>query len=108
MAHLQQNQQQHPREDEIGRSLHDYAMPLTAGAGPSIRRPAVTNSFEINPGIIQMIPHSVQFGGHPQEDPNDHIQNFLEICDTFCYNGVTDDAVRLKLFPFSLKEKAKS
>ena len=55
-----------------------------------------------------MIQHSVQFRGHPQEDPNDHIQNFLEICDTFCYNGVTDDAVRLRLFPFSLKEKAKS
>ena len=84
MAHKQQNQQQQPREDEIGRSLHDYAMPTTAGAGLSIRRPAINNNFEIKSGIIQMIQHSVQFGGHPQEHPNDHIQNFLEICDTFC------------------------
>ena len=91
----------------MARSLHDYAMPTAIGARPSIRRPKINNNFEIKPGIIQMIQHLVQFGGHPQEDPNDHIQNFLEICDTFCYNGVTDDAVRLRLFPFSLKEKAK-
>ena len=103
----QNNQADPPPEDNRVRSLHDYAMPTTNGAGPSIVRPAITNNFEIKPGIIQMIQHSVQFGGHPHEDPNEHIQNFLEICDTFCYNNVTDDTVRLRLFPFSLKEKAK-
>ena len=33
--------------------------------------------------------------------------NFLEVCDIVKYNGVSDDAIRLRLFPFSLKEKAK-
>ena len=33
--------------------------------------------------------------------------NFLEICDTIKINGVSDDAIRLRLFPFSLKDKAK-
>ena len=29
------------------------------------------------------------------------------MCDTVKYNGVSDDSTRLRLFPFSLKEKAK-
>ena len=29
------------------------------------------------------------------------------MCDTVKYNGVSDDAIRLRLFPFSLKNKAK-
>ena len=41
------------------------------------------------------------------EDSNDHIVNFLEICDTLKYNGVSSDALRLRLFPFTLKYKAK-
>ena len=34
--------------------------------------------------------------------------NFLEIYDTFKYNGVSDDAIRLRLFPFTLKDRAKA
>ena len=30
------------------------------------------------------------------------------MCDTVKYNGVSDDAIRLRLLPFSLKEKAKN
>ena len=29
------------------------------------------------------------------------------MCDTVKYNGVSDEAIHLRLFPFSLKEKAK-
>ncbi|XP_022863452.1 uncharacterized protein LOC111383569 [Olea europaea var. sylvestris] len=49
-----------------------------------------------------------QFGGAVIEDPNAHLGSFLEICDTVKMNGVTEDAIRLCLFSFSLRDKAKA
>ena len=49
-----------------------------------------------------------QFGGSQVKDPNAHIASFLEICDTFKHNGVANDAIWFRLFPFSFKDKAKS
>ncbi|KAL5578547.1 hypothetical protein UlMin_020246 [Ulmus minor] len=89
------------------RALKDYSIP-SVGISSIQRPPIQANNFEIKPAIIQMIQNSVQFGGLPNDDPNLHIANFLEICDTLKHNGVTDDAVRLRLFPFSLNSKAKA
>ena len=54
-----------------------------------------------------MIQNSVQFHGLPTEDPNLYIAYFLEICDMFKVDGVPDDAIRLRLFLFSLKDRAR-
>ncbi|KAL0446215.1 UNVERIFIED_CONTAM: hypothetical protein Slati_1749400 [Sesamum latifolium] len=48
-----------------------------------------------------------EFYDLPDEDPNKHLMNFFEICDTFKFNGVSNDAVRLRIFPFSLCDTAK-
>ena len=89
------------------RFLMDYALPSLNETTTNIRRPAIqANSFEIKPAIIQMIQNTVQFYGLPNKDPNAHIANFLKICDTFKPNVVIDDATRLRLFSFSLKDKA--
>ena len=85
------------------RPLREYALPLVIGIHSVIRRPTIAaNNFEIKPAILQMIQTSVQFQGLPSDDPNAHIASFLEICDTFKHNDVTDDVIRLRLFPFSL------
>ncbi|KAK8926414.1 hypothetical protein KSP39_PZI018814 [Platanthera zijinensis] len=90
------------------RTMSDYARPNLEGTETSIVRPAIANNnFELKPSIIQMVQQYVQFDGLQDEDPNIHIANFLEICDTFKINGVSDDAIRLRLFPFSLRTKAK-
>ena len=47
-----------------------------------------------------------QFGGLQGEDSYAHILTFLNVCATFKINGVTDDVIRLRLFPFSVRDKA--
>lgn len=41
-----------------------------------------------------------------KEVPNQQLKWFLQLCDTFKYNKVTDDALHLRLFPFSLIDNA--
>jgi hypothetical protein len=53
--------------------------------------------------MVQQIP----FCGWASEDANARLQHFLEICDKLTIRGVTQDAVRLRLFPFSLFGKVK-
>ncbi|XP_073123449.1 uncharacterized protein [Henckelia pumila] len=91
------------------RSMMDCAQPSINGSRPIIIRPKIhANQFKIKPAIIQMIHNTVQFVGSALDDPNAPIAIFLEICDTFKHQGVSDDAVHLRLFPFSLRDKDKA
>ncbi|KAK8689823.1 hypothetical protein V6N13_088533 [Hibiscus sabdariffa] len=49
-----------------------------------------------------------QFGGSPMENARQHLKSFLEICTSFKIQGVSNDVLKLKLFPYSLRDKAKA
>ena len=92
--------------EEFDRALRDYALCSTS-IPLVIRPPAIkANNFKINPIILKLI-QNIQFMGLPSKDPNTHISNFLEVYETVKYNGMSIDAIRLRLFPFSLKDKVK-
>ncbi|KAL0406170.1 UNVERIFIED_CONTAM: hypothetical protein Slati_3930900 [Sesamum latifolium] len=92
----------------VERPMMEYSLPTANGTISSIALPTVqANNFEIKPSIIQIIRSSVQFSGLPEEDPNKHLSNFLKICDTFKFNVVSDDAISLRIFLFSLCDTAK-
>ncbi|KAG9458452.1 hypothetical protein H6P81_002960 [Aristolochia fimbriata] len=55
-----------------------------------------------------MIQNSYQFGVLSNEDPNKHIERFLQLCDSFKFEDDTNEAVWLRLFPFTLRDRAKS
>ena len=95
-----------PPMEDLEKALRDYAFP-PVGIPPVIRRPTMqANNFELKLITLKLI-QNIQFMGLPNEDPNTHISNFIEVCDTVKYNAVSTDAVHLRLFPFSLKDKAK-
>ncbi|WVZ64965.1 hypothetical protein U9M48_014407 [Paspalum notatum var. saurae] len=41
-----------------------------------------------------------------KEDSNQHLKTFLQICNTFNIDRVTNDQIRARLFPFLLIGKA--
>ena len=42
------------------------------------------------------------------EDPYNHLNDFHVVCQTLKYENFSDDDVKLRLFPFSLKDRARS
>ena len=88
------------------RTIHDFFAPSAANVatGPDIIN--ADTHFELKPTLITMVQAS-PFCGKANEDANEHLQHFLEICSTFTIKGVTQEAIRLCLFPFSLLGKVK-
>ncbi|XP_070017727.1 uncharacterized protein [Nicotiana sylvestris] len=70
--------------------------------------PVAANNFEIRTDLIQTIQQSCIFTGDTIEDPHSHSIDFLELVETAKYNGVPPEAIKLRLFPFSLKGDAKT
>jgi len=68
--------------------------------------PVATNNFELKQALIFMVQQS-QFGGLTMQDPNLHLSVFLEVYDTLKINGASADAIHLRPFQFSLREKAR-
>ncbi|KAK8559163.1 hypothetical protein V6N12_042445 [Hibiscus sabdariffa] len=48
-----------------------------------------------------------QFSGSPAKNARQHLKSFLEICNSFMIHEVSNDVLKLKLFPYSLRDKAK-
>ena len=63
-----------------------------------------TEQLVIRPHIVPLLP---TFHGMERENPYSHIKEFEEVCNTFQEGGASIDLMRLKLFPFTLKDKAK-
>ena len=92
-----------PREPP--RQIKKYFIPSTYNLSTCIHLLDIPAShYEIKSITIQMLP---SFYGNKNEDPYKHLDEFLEICSTMKISNFTDDALRLTLFPFSLKDKAK-
>ncbi|KAG7572203.1 Retrotransposon gag domain [Arabidopsis suecica] len=94
---------------------HRVGIPRNIGDGDAPRNhqqrqgivppPVQNNNFEIKSGLISMIQGN-KFHGLPLEDPLDHLDNFDRLCSLTKINGVSEDCFKLRLFPFSLGDKA--
>ena len=77
--------------------------PFITNAG----RPTVNaRTYETKPALITMVSNH-KFAGLPSQNPFTHLNTFLDLCSTVKINNVSDDYLRIKLFNFSLMDKAK-
>ena len=77
--------------------------PHNSIATPTIKE----NNFELKPSLLSFVQQN-QFSDSPMEDPNLHLSVFLQYADTVKVNGVSPEAIRLRLFPFSLRDRARA
>ena len=63
-----------------------------------------TKEMVIRPYLVPLLP---TFHGMKSENPYSHIREFEEVYNTFKEDTATVDLMRLKLFPFTLKDKEK-
>ena len=72
-----------------------------------IAPPATTAEFyEIKPALLNLVMRD-QFSGVSSDDAAAHLNNFVELCEMQKYKDVDGDIIKLKVFPFSLRGRAK-
>jgi hypothetical protein len=64
------------------------------------------NFYEIKPALLKIVIEE-QFSGASNQDAAAHLNNFVELCEMQKYKNVDNDIIKLKLFPFSLRGRAK-
>ncbi|CAN6486690.1 unnamed protein product [Victoria cruziana] len=96
---------QMPPREELPRLLREFFIPIEYDRGAGGMRPHIgVAHYEIKASTINMLP---SFHRLASEDHYRHLDEFLDVCATVRISHIEDDALRLRLFPFSLKEKAK-
>jgi hypothetical protein len=67
-------------------------------------QPIQTPNYKLSPRLITMV-QSLSFLGGVDENPYLHIRDFEQTCDCLRIECMSDQTLRWKLFPFSLREK---
>nr|GEW31202.1 reverse transcriptase domain-containing protein [Tanacetum cinerariifolium] len=89
------------------RSVEELCQPSIDGRGGPIAPIQIqAMDFGLLHHMIQHVQNNFQFHGLPGDDANRHIDKFLEITQHMKQNGVSDDALRLSIFPYSLTHHA--
>ena len=87
------------------RTLEEYLHPTRTATPSCMMFAPNAPHVDFRPGMIQYLP---TFHGLESENPYVHIREFEEVVATFHDRFGTTDTIRLKFFPFALKDRAKS
>ncbi|KAH9669749.1 DUF4220 domain-containing protein [Citrus sinensis] len=92
------------RPAPIERTLRELAEPDLNQQPLCIQYIDLEVNFELKSGLIHLLPKFHRFAG---EDPHKHLKEFHVVCSTMRPQGVTEEQIKLRAFPFSLDGLAK-
>nr|GEY65508.1 reverse transcriptase domain-containing protein [Tanacetum cinerariifolium] len=89
------------------RTIEELCQSTLNGQGGPIAPIAIqATNFGLNNDMIQQVQNSCQFHRLSGDDANKHLDKFLHVTQSIKVNGVTNDALRMYLFPHSLTHHA--
>ena len=75
---------------------------------PPIAPPATSaEPYDTNATLVNLVMKE-QFAGNPNEVDASHLNTFIELYDMQKKKDVDNNFIKLKLFPFSLRDRAKT
>jgi hypothetical protein len=85
-------------------SLQELFAPTAVSSHSCIVLPPTNAThYDLKPHVIQMLP---SFYGLDHENPYSHVKKFKNICATTKFQNFFEESVHLRLFPFSLHDRA--
>ena len=84
--------------------MGDLDIPTIPASPSSILLPTAARNYELKSSHLNMLP---SFYGLPNEDPLTHIKDIFNVVSSFPLTGVTEEQLRMRVFPYTLKDKAK-
>ncbi|KAG8634279.1 hypothetical protein MANES_17G023144v8 [Manihot esculenta] len=84
--------------------MRELAIPVGDHAPLCITYPPLTVPFELKTCLIHLLP---KFRGRENENPHKHLKEFTIVYSSMRPQGISEDQVKLRAFPFSLDDYAK-
>jgi hypothetical protein len=80
-----------------------FALATTSSHSCIVLPPTNATHYDLKPHAIQLLP---SFYGLDHENPYAHVKKFKNICATTKFQNFSEESIHLKLFPFSLHDRA--
>jgi hypothetical protein len=104
--HANENERNRGENVDHTRTLMDLFAPVATNSPSCIVLPPTNAThFDLKPHVLQFLP---AFHGLDLENPYSHVKKFKDICATFKFQNFSEESVHLRLFPFSLHDRAKA
>nr|GEY04775.1 reverse transcriptase domain-containing protein [Tanacetum cinerariifolium] len=91
----------------VDRTKEELLQAPTEGYGEAIVIPEIlAENFKIKTNLLQLV-QANKFHGRKNDNPHTHISNFKRMTATLKYRDVSNDAIKLMIFSYSIEDKAR-